>query len=165
MRSKSEAHNLPFILQTTIIAQILEGIGTVYPFNRGKPGHGSLKQLSVSTGDQLMNRKTGEWLVCYLYGQEADVGDRCKAGMLTTELHTWCTVADHQSRSKLKRSISLLKLATRVSNTMHTAQCGPPTKFQQSANKLNRIKMLSITFTDIYNRNVFTCNQANLANK
>ena len=35
-------------------------------------------------------------MVHYLYSQEADVCDRCKAGMLTTELDTWRAVADQQ---------------------------------------------------------------------
>ena len=42
----------------------------------------------------------------YLHDQETDAGDRCKAWMLTTELHAWCAIAE-QPQVKVKRSMIL----------------------------------------------------------
>jgi len=46
----------------------------------------------------LTGEEVSDWL-SYLYGDETDVGDGYKAGVLATELDAGCTVADQQSRS------------------------------------------------------------------
>jgi len=103
-----------------------------HPVNPGKRGQGRQNDyvccqvIIYLTGKQW----TGEWLIGYLYGQKADVSDGYKAGMLSTELHTCCAIADQQSRSRGQPCSLELARSPTVNSTKHTTN--HPRSFKSS---------------------------------
>ena len=96
--------------------------------------------------NQPINWQTGDWSVRYLYGQEADVSDRCKASMLSTKLDTGSAVADQQCQGRTRSNLmvasnSITKLWQRKAHCQLRS-----TKFRPQSNY--RDKTQCCMFTD-----------------